>query len=89
MDSISVFRWRVCDEIDIISDSFLSVENSSVTSKSLVIKLVNMHYFKCMEIDLFVYINPKEGLCGMHTIQACSSIGQHQMVFYIFHSIKI
>jgi hypothetical protein len=52
-------------------------------------KLVNVHYFKYVEIDLFVYASPKEGLCGMHTVQASSSVGQHQMIFYIFHSIKI
>jgi hypothetical protein len=58
-----------------------SVKNNSVTSKSHAIKLVNAHYFKCMEIDLFLYANPKEGLCGMHAVQACSSVNQYQMVF--------
>jgi hypothetical protein len=81
MAYISLFRWRVCEEIDTLLGSSHSVENNSVTSKSHAIKSVNVHYFKCMDIDLFLYANPKEGLCIMHTVQACSSVDQHQMVF--------
>jgi hypothetical protein len=42
-----------------------------------------------MEIDLFLYANPKERLCGMLTVHACGSVDQHQNGISNFPSIKI